>query len=54
MPEAPVGSEVISGDLVNVPVEDTPDTQYNKHHDAEMLVASIVMLLSLLQPSNMY
>ena len=52
MPELPVGNEVIEAALVNVPVDDTPKTQLLKHPVVGMLVASIVMLLSELQPQN--
>ena len=36
--------------LVNVPVEATPDTQSFKQPDADISVASIVMLLRFVQP----
>ena len=46
--------DVISDDLVNVPVEDTFITQLFKQFDAEMPVASIVMLFNEAQPLNMF
>ena len=53
MPDVPEGNAVIEAALVNVPVDDTPLTQSFKQSDAEISVASIVMLLSLLHPENM-
>ena len=52
MPEVPSGSEVIEAAFVNVPVGETPLTQSYKQFDAEISVASIVMLLSEVQPLN--
>ena len=53
MPDVPSGSEVIEAALVNVPVVATPLTQPLKQFDAEISVASIVMLLSEEQSENM-
>ena len=44
-----VDKDVIEGALTNVPVSATPLTQVYKQLVAEMSVASIVILLSLLQ-----
>ena len=52
MPELPVGNDVIEAALVNVPVDATPLTHSSKQFDAEISVASIVMLLSEVQPLN--
>jgi len=49
MPLVPV-SNVAATALVNVPVEATPDTQFFKQPDADISVASIVMLLRFVQP----
>ena len=49
MPLVPV-SNVAATALVNVPVEATPDTQSFKQPDADISVASIVMLLRFVQP----
>ena len=50
MPLVPLGNDVIAAALVNVPVEATPDTQSFKQPDADISVASIVMLLRFVQP----
>ena len=50
IPLVPVGNDVIAAALVNVPVEATPDTQSFKQPDADISVASIVMLLRFVQP----
>ena len=59
MPLAPVGIWPVSepciklAALVNVPDEATPDTQLFKQPDADISVASMVMLLRFVQSSNM-
>ena len=50
MPLVPLGNDVIAAALVNVPDEATPDTQSFKQPDADISVASIVMLLRFVQP----
>ena len=53
IPDVPVGNDVIEGAFTNVPVAATPLTQLSKQFEAEIFVANIVILLSLLQPENM-
>ena len=50
IPDVPVGNDFIEGAFTNVPVDETLLTQFAKHFVAEILVASIVILLSFLQP----
>ena len=53
IPDVPAGNDFIEGAFTNVPVAETPLTQLLKQFEAEILVASIVILLSLLQSWNM-
>ena len=54
IPDTPLGNDVIDAAFVNVPVDATPLNQLFKHFVAEILVASIVMLSSFLQPENIW
>ena len=52
IPDTPLGNDVIDVAFVNVPVAATPLTHSSKQSHAEISVASIVMLLSEVQPLN--
>ena len=49
IPDVPVGNDFIEDAFTNVPVDATPLTQLVKQSDAEISVASMVILLSFMQ-----